>query len=48
MSAVPLQGGLRELVMSLADVVSYSSTDPTVAQDLRLFEYGTVAPSYIM
>ena len=32
--AVSLQGRPSELVMSLADVVSYSSTDPTMAQDL--------------
>ena len=28
------QGGPAEVVVSLADVVSYNSTDPTMGQDL--------------
>ena len=33
-SASAVQGGPRELIMTLADVVSYSSTDPTMGQEL--------------
>ncbi len=33
-NAAPLQGGPAELEVSLADPVSYTSTDPTMGQEL--------------